>query len=401
MLRQVLIYDSSYVLGDGEYVDLRFTGTPSVGERGILLRDGDSCYVCSSKGINGNSPCGDVYDAVVSLLGGCSSWELNFGCKSVSRLLSVFCGDWSDCGSCVVLLWDAVRDKALDCISFIDSRYTTDKIYSGIHGYHHSHGIEMNVPVSGLSAGQHRIGVELEMYARSQGKFDEVTGCSSNWFMMERDSSLPSYGIELITVPLLPRDAMSVKMWGSLVDYLQSRCGSWDSSRCGLHVHVGRESLGCSEDERQDTLGKILFLYYTCGLKDTPWNIKLYGRTSTYSESTFRCVESDAVKVLGNQLMRDKATAKKVDVALKRVADQTRYYDINIQNSATIEFRKGKGSICVERIVAVITYCEYMIRYCKVRKFHTISCDDFLSWLRKNVVKSNPIFRYLPAVGEE
>jgi hypothetical protein len=284
---------------------------------------------------------------------------------------------------------------------FVLDSYTTDAMYTGLHSYHHSHSCVMNRPTKEMKEGQYRIGVELEIEAKNCGNKSKINRVKSNWFFQETDGSLGSYGIELITIPLLPKDAMSMSTWSPLVDFLSPMADSWSRDSCGLHIHIGREAFGKDEDSRQATLGKLLYFYYSKGLKDTPWNIKVFGRRRTYSETDFRCKEADAVAVLGEELMKDEKIRAKVDKGLKDAANITRYYDINVQNSATIEFRKGKGSICAERIVSVITYCDLMVRYVRNRDWDMLSVDDFLDFIRAKAPKSSPIFRYLPTRGEE
>jgi hypothetical protein len=259
----------------------------------------------------------------------------------------------------------------------------------------------MNRPVKEMKEGQYRIGIELEIEANSGTDRRKINKVASNWFFQESDGSLGSDGVELITIPLLPKDAMSMDTWSPLVDFLSGKAQSWSRDSCGLHIHIGREAFGKDEDSRQATLGKLLYFYYSKGLKDTPWNIKVFGRRRTYSEADFKCKEADAVAVLGEDLMKDAKIREKVDKGLKDAANRTRYYDINVQNAHTIEFRKGKGSVCAERIVSVITYCDLMVKYVRNRDWDMLSVEDFLDFVRTKAPKSSPIFRYLPTRGEE
>ena len=259
----------------------------------------------------------------------------------------------------------------------------------------------MNTPIAPMKEGAYRIGVELEIEAHSRSDRSTINSVKSNWFIQETDGSLSGdRGIEIVTIPLLPKDAMSADTWEPLVEYLKPLADSYSRSSCGLHIHIGREALGKDEDDRQATLGKLLFFYYE-HLKHLDWNIKVFGRRETYNEHRFECKESEAVKILGMDLMSDKKIRDKVDKGLKDTANRTRYYDINVQNRATIEFRKGKGSICTERIIAIITYCDLMIRYCRKRDWMDLKAEDFLAYIRKTASKSSSLFRYLPTSGEE
>lgn len=285
--------------------------------------------------------------------------------------------------------------------AFILKGYETTSIYTGQRGYHSSHSTAMNQPIDGMKDGGYRIGVELEVEARSASLRREINRIKSNWFMQESDGSLSDErGIEFVTIPLLPKDAKSLKTWTPIVEYLKDKATSWRSSRCGLHVHIGREAFGKDENERQATLGKLLFFYYEY-IKPTDWNTKIFGRSSTYSERAFNCKESQAIKTLGMDLMKDRKIRDKVDKGLKDTARVTRYFDINVQNTHTIEFRKGKGSICADRISAIVTYCDLMVRYCKKTAWDKMTTDGFVAYVKKNAPKTSMLFRFLPSDGEE
>lgn len=414
MLRLIENPTLSTVLNDGEYVLIgRSVYTDA---KSILVREGRKYFLCTNRDdMNGGSPSDAVRVEVRRILGIGSvpvySWQMTLGGShgdTIQDYLNYIHEE--DRPSNVYRygesfhLLNARGERVSDGAghgNFILSGYETDVIYKGQHSYHYSHGSTMNMPKDGLKDGAYRIGVELEVEAKSRSLRDTIVRSRSNWFMMETDGSLSSErGIEFVTIPLLPKDAMSAKTWNPLVEFLTDKADSYRRSSCGLHVHIGREAFGKDETERQATLGKLLYFYYEC-LKPEEFNTKVFGRCSTYNEKIFSCKESEAVKVLGTELMRDKKVREKVDKGLKDVANQTRYYDINIQNEATVEFRKGKGSICTERIVAIITYCDLMVKYCRMRPWTQMKKDDFLKFIRKYASKNSPLFRYLPTMGEE
>lgn len=414
MLRLIENPTLSTVLNDGEYVLIgRSIYTDA---KNILVCEGLKYFLCTNReDLDGNSPSEAVRVEVRRILGMGSvplySWQMSIGGangNTIQDYLDYIHGD--DIPSSVNYsgerfhLLNARRERvsySVESGDFILSGYETRQIYTGQHSYHYSHGSSMNMPKGGLNDGAYRIGIELEVEAKSRSLRDTITRTRSNWFMMETDGSLSSErGIEFVTIPLLPKDAMSKKTWDPLVKFLTGKAESYRRSSCGLHVHIGREAFGKDETERQATLGKLLYFYYGC-LKPEEFNTKVFGRSLTYNERAFSCKESEAVKVLGTELMRDKEVREKVDKGLKDVANQTRYYDINIQNAATVEFRKGKGSICTERIVAIITYCDLMVKYCRMRPWTQLKKDDFLKFIRKYASKNSPLFRYLPTMGEE
>lgn len=400
------------VLTDGEYVWISRSDAPSI--KTILMREDRGYYMVSAcdDGMNGGEPSYSLHNEIREILG--MDEDEVLGTWAMGILHGDTIGDYmtyihdTDVPSivrdgCRFSLLNSSGVVVTDTDSdFILDNYETAEIYSGLRSYHASHSAHMNEPLGGVKDGQYRIGVELEVEANTETLRRKITNAiKSNWLFMETDSSLADgRGIEFVTIPLLPKDAMSEKTWNPLVEYLKTRATSYGSSNCGLHIHIGREAFGKSEDERQATLGKLLYFYYEC-IKHQEFNTKVFGRRHTYSERDFRCKESEAVKVLGMDLMSEKKIRDKVDKGLKEEASKTRYYDINIQNAHTIEFRKGKGSICTERIVAIITYCDLMIRYCRKRDWMGMSSDDFLAYIRKSASKSSPLHRYLPTNGEE
>lgn len=279
-------------------------------------------------------------------------------------------------------------------IDFYLPNYTHDRIYRGRNSYHasHAHGF-MNQPRNSFSG--HRIGIELEVEATNDDNFCTITSCSSNWFTRESDASLGDYGVEFITIPLLPDDAKSYATWQPLCNYLKQKAKSWDTGgRCGLHVHIGREILGETENERQITLGKLL-IFYQKDVEDWVKATAVFGRQRCYHQPDGNTEELRAVKVLGETVLKDEEVFNKVDRAMKTKFSASRYYAINLHNGATIEFRKGRGSINPDRIIAVITMTEAIVLFAKEHEPADLSLENFKEWLFLNVPCGNPLFRYL------
>lgn len=263
--------------------------------------------------------------------------------------------------------------------SFFSDNYTREEIYTGITGYHDHHDEWLNNPRTSY---KYRIGVELEVEFPDRGSKEDFVESESNWFFMERDGSLGDYGTEIITIPLLPRDAKSLAFWTPLTEALTYKdARSWDTGRCGLHVHIGREILGNSENESQETLGKMLFFYHHF-LKDTWVNRRIYGRDVAYNDRDGKTAEGTGAVCFGKEIMHLKSVQEKVKDAMISRAHDSRYFDINIENEATIEFRKGRGSINAERIVAVVEWSELICQYSKETPWTQLSYDDFIKFAK-------------------
>lgn len=394
-------------LGRNEYV--MFNDQIDASRKSIVMKAGDGrVYFLfdSSYDVHGTTPSSDYRDEIHALLhtAPMRSWQVDACLEhgTIGELLDWLYGDCCDVDDESLVFEGATTTTApVEEEAFILKGYETTSIYTGQGSYHSSHSTAMNQPIDGLKDGQYRIGVELEVEAKSASLRRKINTIKSNWFMQESDGSLSDErGIEFVTIPLLPKDAKSLKTWTPIVEYLKDKATSWRSTRCGLHVHIGREAFGKDENERQATLGKLLFFYYE-NIKPTDWNTKIFGRSTTYSERTFNCKESQAIKTLGMDLMKDKKIRDKVDKGLKETARVTRYFDINVQNEHTVEFRKGKGSICADRISAIVTYCDLMVRYCKKTAWDKMTTEGFVAYVKKNAPKTSMLFRFLPSDGEE
>lgn len=275
---------------------------------------------------------------------------------------------------------------------YLSLNYKQDTMYVGMHGWHSHHGCRLNEPVKAWK--KHRVGVELEVEFKDRDKRKEFTEIPSNWFYCERDGSLgdgdygEGYGCEIITIPLLPSDAKNDKFWEVLTSELSGRAASWDTNgRCGLHIHLSRSVTGKNAEEQSETLGKLLYLYHHF-VKDTRFNTKLYGRARGYHDHDGKSREGDAASLLGGDSLRNKVVSDKVKKAMLDKSysgyydNDYRYFDINLQNEHTIEFRRGKGSINPKRIAMVVEYCELMCVYARQTPWQQIDFNDFIAYLK-------------------
>lgn len=266
---------------------------------------------------------------------------------------------------------------------FINKKYSTDNLYVGQRSYHT--GAVFNAP---KKAHDFLVGVELEVEFDDEDDREAFNEMNSNWFYREFDGSLGGYGCEIITIPLLPNDAKDEKTWEPLCDTL-SRLGasSWDTGRCGLHVHIGREAFGRDTAEQRETLGKLLFLYQH-ELNGSALNTKIFGRSRSYNENDGKTEEGYAVKLLSdgdaytNSVLKDKKIQEKVGEAMREKCRYDRYFDINTRNSRTIEFRKGRGSLKPKRIAAIVEYCLLMVRWTRRTPWTNLTYGSFTSYLQ-------------------
>lgn len=297
--------------------------------------------------------------------------------------------------STVSVVGTSTPTPSVDAMAFFNDKYERRFTYKGVHGYHHHHGDTPNAPKKSVRG--HKIGVELEVEFKSRdGKSRWNDKAKSNWFYCERDGSLNDNGVEIITVPMNPKDIKARATWEPLIEYLSDKAKSWDSPRCGLHVHIGREILGSNPEQQSETIGKLLYLYHHF-VNGTPMNTRIFGRDRAYNEKDGKTREGDAVATLGSGVLKLNEVKNTLKKGLIDKSSSDRYFDINLQNSNTIEFRKGRGSIKASRIIMVIEYCEMMCKYAKSAKWEEISKDAFVSYVVSNISKESPLYRFFEA----
>lgn len=315
------------------------------------------------------------------------------GGRLVSWLHSAYGGFWSIESEVLSTEVETdVKQKNTEFMDLINETYTQTDLYSGMDDYHSHRYAELNEPIN--FRGKYRVGVEMEVEFNNTDSRDDFVSEERNWFYCEDDGSLDwETGCEIITVPLRPSDAKSVEFWEPLTSRLGGNCSAWDSSNCGLHVHFSREILGLTENKIQESMGKLLYLYHH-QIKEQSMNTKIFGRSRCYSEHDGCTKSGEAVGLLGNSVLKNKKISEKVGDDMKKKSKESRYFDINITNCSTIEFRKGRGTINPKRVVMVVEYCELMCLYAKATKWSDLSFDGFVSYLRENA-KSDMLKQYI------
>ena len=377
-------------------------------ENGIIARVSGEylCFASNSSMLNGSRRFSDGWNEIIASYR--FGWTIRLRDCSTLLLNDILTRDAFDCGASITLIGVYKRDGSLLCVnattqeececseqnetSFMNTKYESVLVYRGIHGYHHHHGGYQNAPKN--STRYHKIGVELEVeFNSSTLKNDWAENFSSNWFYCERDGSLNDNGTEIITVPMNPKDIKSRDTWEGLISYLSRKAKSWDSPRCGLHVHIGREILGSNPEQQSETIGKLLYLYHHF-VNGTTMNTRIFGRDRAYNEKDGKTREGDAVATLGSGVLKLKEIKDTLKKGMIEKSSSDRYFDINLQNTNTIEFRKGRGSIKASRIIMVIEYCEMLCKYAKSAKWEEISKDKFVEYVVANISKESPLYSF-------
>ena len=182
-------------------------------------------------------------------------------------------------------------------------------------------------------------GVELEI--DGAGKDDDyadeildIANSSDDCIYIKSDSSLDD-GMEIVTHPMsldYHKDFCWEKIMCHAV-FLGYR--SHQTSTCGLHVHVNRDSLGLDRDEQDEVIGRILYFV------EHHWNeILKFSRRSEYAMNRWaaRYGYENSPKAI-------------MDKAKKNYG---RYVAINLCNYHTIEFRLFRGTLKYNTLIATL-----------------------------------------------
>lgn len=205
-------------------------------------------------------------------------------------------------------------------------------------------------------------GVELEI--DGAGKDDdyadellEIANEDDDHIYIKTDGSLDD-GMEIVTHPM-SLEYHKEFCWDRIMKeavYLGYR--SHQTSTCGLHIHVNRNSLGLDRDEQDEVISRILYFV------EHHWNELLkFSRRSEYSMNRWaaRYGYENSPKAI-------------MDKAKKNCG---RYVAVNLNNYHTIEFRLFRGTLKYNTLIATL---ELVDRICETACLTTDNEISKLSW---------------------
>ena len=222
-------------------------------------------------------------------------------------------------------------------------------------------------------------GVELEI---DEGGKDsdyadellEIGNATNDHIYIKTDGSLDD-GLEIVTHPMT-LDYHKGFCWDEIMrKAIRLGYRSHQTSTCGLHIHVNRDSLGDSYEEQEAVISRILYFV------EQHWNEMLkFSRRSEVSMNRWASrygYESSPKAIMEK--------AKKGNCG--------RYAAVNLCNSHTIEFRLFRGTLKYNTLIAAI---EIVNQICEL----AVSLSDFqmarLSWSEfVSGIKEPELIQYL------
>lgn len=212
--------------------------------------------------------------------------------------------------------------------------------------------------------GKRFLGVELEIDRGGKdtdhaGEILDIANPNGKPHIYIKSDSSIDDGMEIVTNPMTLEYHLNTLNWEG-ISKTAVRMGyrSHQTSTCGLHVHVNRDSLGEDESEQDETISRILYFV------EHHW-LELV-KFSRRSESAMNRWAARFGYEPTPKALLDKAKSY-----------YGRYYAVNLCNRHTIEFRLFRGTLKLNTLYATLQLVD---RICET----AISLDDddlqALSW---------------------
>jgi hypothetical protein len=170
--------------------------------------------------------------------------------------------------------------------------------------------------------------------------------------------------------------------WKKAFEYLKKQgYDSDNTSTCGLHVHINRLFLGRTYRSITNVEARILFFF------EHFWNqLVKFSRRTEYELSKW-CARYETIDY---------------DLALE-YNRESRYYALNFQNRATIEFRIFKGTLDYQVFEATLRLVYYIVKYCKkfgIKKIEQRKWEGFLNFIVEDSISENvSLAKYMLDLG--
>jgi hypothetical protein len=216
------------------------------------------------------------------------------------------------------------------------------------------------------------LGFELEVESgdsnrRTDNAFKVIEALGNRIYLKE-DGSL-SHGFEIVSHPHSLDEYHNKFDWSILTKLRARGVRSWNTSTCGLHVHVSRTAFDTPEfnwTEHENHLIRFNKFIY-----DNQVQVEQIAGRSNNNYASF----SDKGRVI-----------KKIKGGYQ---NSNRYSAVNIQPEKTVEIRVFKGSLRIERVLSGIEFTHAAVEYTRhlkiVPKSKPFSWAHFVGFVSANV----------------
>lgn len=192
--------------------------------------------------------------------------------------------------------------------------------------------------------------LEVETPTNRYGIAEQLLNQIGDWAYLKHDGSLDN-GFEIVTHPHTLA-AYNIRNWSWIQWLKDNQASSWDTSTCGLHIHVNKSAF----------LNSGHIWRFT--------NLVLYNR-------------NEAARLAGrrdNRWASFSREYKQVGNILKGVQSPERYTAVNLSPYRTVEVRMFRGSLHEPRVRAALEFVNANFEYTKPLTSHDVLKNDAMSW---------------------
>ena len=222
--------------------------------------------------------------------------------------------------------------------------------------------------------GKYHFGFELEVEARGNGRYDGailVQNTLGGHAYLKEDGSLDD-GFEIVTHPHTLEKYHTDFNWSVLDKLKRDGYRSWNTSTCGIHVHVSRTAFGNGDPWRGSISNSVRSQMILQRQSHELRFMKLiYDNQRQVERISGRSSDRYASFNDKGQLVRKIKNGYQTN---------GRFSAINTENDDTIEIRVFKGSLRKERVLSAIEFVHATVEY--TRDIKVTTKNHALSWLK-------------------
>jgi len=270
------------------------------------------------------------------------------------KRLAVFDGLEYVCNECGTTLEESIEQKHIRPYSY--------KPQPRFYGHFQKDlllGIELEVDGAGESHDKAR-----QLLKIVNGNDDE------RYIYIKHDGSLNA-GFEIVSHPATLDVHLYGIPWKQAFNFLKKNGYESDNtSTCGLHIHINRLFLGKTYKSIINVEARLLFFV------EHFWDYIIKFSRRTQYELDRWC---------------SRYCHTNYDLAIQENL-KSRYYALNFQNRATIEFRFFKGTLDYEVFEATLRFVDNLVRYCKrygIRSIEKRGWNGFLNYMIERSISNN------------
>lgn len=216
-------------------------------------------------------------------------------------------------------------------------------------------------------------GIELEIDDGDdyRNMLIDINNLVGETVFFQYDGSLSRSGVEIISQPCTLNYHIDSLGWDEIMDKaLAYDYLSHDTSTCGLHIHVSKDSFGSNRDTIDLNIAKMVIIFERFWDKIVTFSRRDYERIQTWAKKpSYKFNKDDSENDI-----KDKS----------KFSYDDRYSCINLNNYDTVEFRVFRGTLKYNTLIASLQFIDVLMDYVMDATLEDVFEDSFLKMLSGN-----------------